>query len=62
MPGILMKKRLMDPLSRTKIFIEKEGRKEGWPCLDEYFCENVPSATDKIAIIISYECFFSQIK
>jgi hypothetical protein len=29
MPGILMKKRLMDPLSRTKIFIEKEGRKEG---------------------------------
>jgi hypothetical protein len=29
MPGILMKKRLMDPLSRTKIFIEKEGRNEG---------------------------------
>jgi hypothetical protein len=27
-PGIL-KKRLLDPLSRTKIFIEKEGRKEG---------------------------------
>jgi hypothetical protein len=29
MPGILMKKRLMDPLSRTKIFIEKEGRRDG---------------------------------